>query len=223
MPATPDRPAGVLTPRQWIPFAGFFGVAIAVLAVMLVMKDGGGDVVVNECTPGEPGCELRQPVHWHADFAVYLRGEQVDFSDPSYLSTLEGQELSENVHIHEPRYTVVHVHREQSTWDEFLTSLGWTLTDTCITPRDGEQLCTNEAETLRFYVNGVRIDSLRFQNISDLDRVLITYGDESDAEIAEQIATITDEACIVSELCLDRIPPEGLEEEPCTGRGSCTG
>ena len=52
-----------------------------------------------------------------------LLGQRFDFSDPAFVST-EDHTLSPNVHVHKPRFTVVHVHREGTTWDEFLRSLG---------------------------------------------------------------------------------------------------
>jgi hypothetical protein len=165
--------------------------------------------------------ELRQPVHWHADFALYIRGERFDFNKPEFVSK-EGEEKNPWVHIHEPRYGVVHAHREQTTWDEFLTSLGFSLTDTSLTLPSGEKLETNATEQLKFYVNGVRIDTLMFQDILDLNQVLITYGSETDAEVlGGQWPAVTDEACIPSGLCRER----GIaEDEPCgKGSGTCTG
>lgn len=165
--------------------------------------------------------ELRQPVHWHADFALYIRGERFDFNRPEFVSK-EGEEKNPWVHIHEPRYSVVHVHREQTTWDEFLRSIGFEITDTSITLPNGEELKNTDSEQLKFYVNGVRIDTLMFQDILDLNQVLISYGPESDADVLEQQwPAVTDEACIPSGLCKSRGLPA---DEPCgKGAGACTG
>ena len=162
---------------------------------------------------------LRQETHDHADFAVYVRGQRLDFNRPEFLST-EGKDLSKNVHIHAPRTNVVHIHREQTTWDEFLTSLGMGVDDTCLTLSGGEKLCNAGTETLKFFVNGVRIDSLMFQDLGDLDRVLISFGAEDDATVRKQIDSVTDEACIPGEQCNARIDPNNKDQEPCTRTGT---
>lgn len=158
---------------------------------------------------------LRQPVHWHADFRVVIRGHPFSFDDPRYVSN-EERELSPNAHIHAPRFNVVHVHREQTTWGEFLTSLGVGLTQVCLQLPGEPELCSNDDERLRFFVNGVEVDDIRFLAIADLQRLLVYYGPEDpDAILARFDDWVTDEACIVSALCQARIPPEGLENEPC--------
>lgn len=217
-PARPPR--GALAPRIWIPLVALLGAAVVALAVLLAVRDGGDAPVTVVCEPGTPGCELRQPVHWHADFALYIRGERYDFSQPRFVSG-EEDELSENVHIHDPRHHVVHVHREGTTWREFFASLGFELTDQCLTMPDGEQLCESDAERLSFVLNGVRLDSIAFVDITDIDRALISYGSESEAELLEQYAQVTDEACIVSLLCAERVPEGGIEDEPCRGGSVC--
>ena len=66
-------------------------------------------------------------------------------------------------------------------------------------------------------MNGVRVDSLAFQDITDVDRALISFGPKSDEELWAQYAAVTDEACILSRLCEERIPEGGLPEEACGG------
>ena len=163
--------------------------------------------------------ELRQETHDHADFAVYVRGQRLDFNGPEFLS-IEAKDLSKNVHIHAPRTNVVHIHREQTTWDEFLTSLGMAVDDTCLTLGGGEKLCNAGTETLKFFVNGVRIDSLMFKDLGDLDRVLISFGAEDDTTVRKQIDSVTDEACIPGEQCNARIDPNNKDQEPCTRTGT---
>lgn len=209
---------GYLAPRVWFPI-GLLGLAaVAFLGVMLVLNwDRGGDAAPSPGDqPGEPGSTLRQDVHWHADFALYIRGEEFDFSDPQFISTAD-DELGKAVHIHEPRHNVVHVHLSSSTWGEFFESLGFTLADTCIGLPGGEDFCETADDDLTFIVNGVEVDSLRFQYIGDLDRVLITYGPEAADELLEGWDTLVgDEACIPSGTCSARFPEGGLENEPCS-------
>jgi len=208
-----------LAPLAWLSLVLIL--VAAVVAVWLVRDEDASGAAENDDPRLMSVEELRQPVHWHADFAVFVRGERFDFNRPEFVSK-EGEEKNPWVHIHEPRYTVVHSHREQTTWDEFLTSIGFKLTDTSLTLPSGETLENTDSEHLKFYVNGVRIDSLMFQDILDLNQVLISYGPETDDEVlATQWPEVTDEACIPSGLCRDRGIPE---DEPCgKGSGTCTG
>ncbi len=219
-PADPSRPPrGTLEPRIWIPVVALLMAVAVALAVLLVVNSGESEPDVVVCEPGTPGCELRQAVHWHADFALYIRGERYDFNQERFVSD-EEDELSENVHIHGERYNVVHVHLEGTTWREFFDSLGFELTDQCLTTPAGEQFCDSEAERLSFVLNGVRLDAMAFQDITNIDRALISFGNESDEELMQQYAQVTDEACITSRLCMERVP-EDEPEEACSGSGSC--
>ena len=219
------RQRGQLSPRLWVPAAAVLVVAIVALSLALLLGGDDGHAIEEpaSCVIGTPGCELRQPVHWHADFALYIRGERFDFSDEQFLSGgSDDHHLSENVHIHEPRFNIVHIHLEQTTWHEFFNTLGIGLSDRCLTLPEEEPLCNSETERLSFFLNGVQIDDITFADITDIDRVLISFGSESEAELAQQLASVTDDACIVSGLCLDRVPEGGIEEEACTGSGTCT-
>ena len=199
-----------------MPIVGVLSAAIVALAVLLLLNGGEDTPATVVCEPGTPGCELRQPVHWHADFALYIRGERYDFNQTRFFSTAD-EELSENVHIHEPYHAIVHVHREGTTWREFFDSLGFDLTDQCLTTPEGEQHCASNDEQLSFILNGVRVDSLAFQDITDIDRALISFGSESDEEVLGQYAEVMDEACILSGLCEARVPEGGLPPEACGG------
>ena len=214
--ASPGRPPrGTLTPRIWLPIVVLLVAAVVALAVLLVLNGGEDGPVTVVCEPGTPGCELRQPVHWHADFALYIDGKQYDFNQERFFSTTE-EELSENVHLHEP-YLVVHVHREGTTWREFFHSLGFELTDECLTLPEGDQYCTSGTVRLSFILNGVKVDAVAFQDITNIDRLLISFGSESDEELMQRWAEVKDEACILSRLCEERIPEGGLPPEACGG------
>jgi hypothetical protein len=222
-----------LTPKLLIPLTGVLGVAAIVLGALVALGSGGGtmpQLVLETCRVGEdPGCQLREPVHEHADFALVIRGEQYDFSNRRYVSAGDTYQ-SPIVHIHPERYTVVHVHLSKTTWDEFFDSIGFKLVDptvtgvtreqTCMTLPSGERLCNTATETWKFYVNGVKVDGLAFEYIYDLDRVLLSYGPESEAQVLEQVAQVTDQACILSLRCMDRVDPNE-PPEICQGGDSC--
>ncbi|HET7737259.1 MAG TPA: hypothetical protein VFK32_01680 [Tepidiformaceae bacterium] len=208
---------GWVGPRTWVPALIIVGALVIALGVFAWTRDGG------ESTPGGSSVgSLRVPAHEHADFALVIDGEQFDFNQPQFLSDLGGKELSPYSHIHAPRTNVVHVHYTNTTWDEFLKSLDFDLSDTSITMPDGTKHEDGGAGTIKFVVNGVPIDALQFMYITDLDRVLISFGSESiDEVLEEQWPLVTDQACIVSELCMDRVDPNEPKEQ-CTGAGACS-
>lgn len=143
--------------------------------------------------------------------------------------SVDGDELEPDVHIHHPRHTVVHVHRENVTWDRFFSTLGFTFRDPSIptsewaelTLPDGRRLVDGEGGSFKFWINGVRVIGVADLNIRSMQRVLISFGPESEETvIAEQLPLISSEACIPGQLCPERGSGEGEYGEPCSGTGT---
>ena len=233
MPKTAAIPASKaplwMQPRALLGAVGVLAAGLIALAVLVVTGVVGGTTQVlsyKTCPPGTPGCDLRQPIHEHANFALIIRGKVFDFNKPEFLST-EGNDRSALAHLHEPRVGVVHVHISGTTWHEFFKSLGFDLTDpsfdtvtneqTCLKLPSGEKLCGTATEKFHFVVNGVKVDGVDQTQIHDLDRVLISYGPETDAQAMALFAQVPDDACIPSLRCAERIPP-GEPKEQCVGK-----
>ncbi len=140
-------------------------------------------------------------VHVHADFAVYMNGNQLDFSQTEYQSSVS-HEKDENVHLHDGDGKVVHRHAEGVTFAQFLKSIGYELGSDCFTTDIKEQYCTNASSTLAFYVNGNPADKTTYIPQEE-DRILLTYG-PADSDIKSQLASITDESCIHTGSCPER-------------------
>ena len=224
--AEKERWDGWLGPKQWMPVIGILSLAIIGLAVMLVLNMGNDDD-----TPDNATGSGRVPTHIHADFALYIRGERFDFNRPEFI-TGDEQQVSGNVHIHDPRYYAAHLHTTLTKWDEFFSSLGFSLTDpsfpgvegsnVCMTLPGGVKLCNNDTDTWKFIANGVPVDGLSNVIIGDLSRVLFSYGPETIEQVmADQFPQVTNQACIPSELCLDRVDPNDPPEE-CSGGTTCS-
>jgi hypothetical protein len=221
--AEKERWDGWLGPKQWMPIVAILSVAIVALAVVLFLNMGDDDPEDAAATPG------RVPTHEHADFALFVRGQRFDFDKPEFTTSEDETPVSDNVHIHEPRINVVHAHTTLTTWDEFWSSIGFALSDpsfpgvagdnVCMTFPDGTKLCNTDTETWKFVANGVEVDGLANVTISDLSRVLFSYGPKDEDVFATQWPDVSDEACIPSGLCLERGAPE---DEPCGGQGVCT-
>jgi hypothetical protein len=70
------------------------------------------------------------PTHYHANFAVFEDGKQVDFTSPTLMHIapcVDGDSHSddpkENVHLHDGVGNVVHLHMEGITWKTFFESI----------------------------------------------------------------------------------------------------
>lgn len=137
------------------------------------------------------------------------------------------------MHVHKPRFTVVHVHREGPPGTNSSVRSGSNADPTMLAKPEqtalklpgGEVLRVTATETFKFYVNGVKVDGIAGLNIAALSRVLISYGPESEDEVLRQFAAVTDEACIPQGICVSRGNGNGEhgEPEPCSGGTTCTG
>ena len=52
---------------------------------------------------------------------------------------------------------------------------------------DGRQFCTNEDYSIKFFINHEMVVDIRDYVFKDQDRILISYGSESQEEIEEQL------------------------------------
>ncbi|MCC6381319.1 MAG: hypothetical protein IT304_02365 [Dehalococcoidia bacterium] len=228
----PSRLRRLLSASVLLPLAGLFAVAAAVLGVLLALGVNGEaeGVTFTSCKVGEEGCQLRSPIHVHADFALVVRGQKYNFDQSKYIAE-EGGIESPYAHVHRPRTNIVHVHYSNTTWDDFFSAIKFKLTDptlpgvtpqnTCLQLDDGNKYCASAGETFKFFVNGVQVDGIAFTTINDLDRVLISFGPEAAEQVTtDQLPQLTDEACILSERCKARAP---ADPEPCSASSqSCT-
>lgn len=148
------------------------------------------------------------PNHTHADFAVYISGERVDFSKEEYMSgsstgsLTDADHLEHNpyFHLHDGNGDVIHRHKPDLQIGEFFGSLGFTMASDCFTVPDGKPVCNDGAKTWKMYVNGTERPFDPAYAFEDLDKVLLTY-DASQAEVQQELAAMTDEACLYSKTC----------------------
>ncbi|MDO8624848.1 MAG: hypothetical protein Q7R47_02100, partial [Candidatus Diapherotrites archaeon] len=153
-------------------------------------------------TPPAPA----EPIHWHADFKVYLDNNAFDFSQSKYQS-VEGNELSERIHLHENDGNVIHIEGADVLLGEFFNSIGMKFSSTCFVTDTNKSYCDGAAGQLKFFVNG-QINT-QFENYvpQDLDRILIAYGNETPEQLQQELDSVTDNACIESGKCPERGTP----------------
>ena len=161
-------------------------VTVIVFAGLLIIKNK------NQSKTTVPATQTKEPqvassptiVDMSAVFAIYTKGTFRIFTDSKYHN------LSDDVFIESANPNIVHVKKRGVTWGDFFKTLPMKLSADCLTTGTGQTFCSNEAQTLKFYVNGERAENFLDAQINQNDRALITYGAEGDSEIKEQLKKV---------------------------------
>ena len=122
--------------------------------------------------------------HNHADIKFYINGNAVDFSQQKY------QLAARFIHFEEGIGNVVHVHATGLTMGHLFRSLAGDLNNNCVA-LEKNNYCSEGSKKLRFYVNGNPSNEFDNYAIKDLDRILVSYGTESEADIQKQLDSVT--------------------------------
>lgn len=160
---------------------------------------------------GYPFVQNPDPNHTHADFAIWVNGEQLDFSGPEFMSGLSTDETTHDeesevhdkyLHLHDGNGHVVHRHKQGLAVGEFFASIGFTKgEDGCyIVPGGQEPVCNQHGKTWRMFVNGEEKAFDLSYIFADMDHLLFTYG-ATNVQIQEQLSELTDDACKYSKTC----------------------
>ncbi len=165
------------------------------------------------------------PNHTHADFAIWINGEEIDFSGPEFMSGLSTDEHThdeaderhhEYLHLHDGVGHVLHSHKPGQAFGEFLSSLGIEIQQKdaihCLSLQ-GSEYCNNDPSRdtyWDFYVNGERYVSSDGQTpdllmardyvFNDGDKLLLIYGEEHE-DVQSILENMTDDACLYSKTC----------------------
>ncbi len=134
--------------------------------------------------------EPPHPPHFHANFAIFVDGKRVDLSGNQFMeevsacrSTPGNVAPQQRAHLHNNDPDVAHVHHDGVTWGHLLANLGFGLGDRYLSTR-GDHLYTEDGgKTLKLVLNGKPELSVRNRLIGSGDRLLVSYGAESEAEL----------------------------------------
>jgi len=136
--------------------------------------------------------------HIHADWKVYINDKALDFSGKSHMERMRNSmSVSSFIHVDSgapaPEKTgdILHMHATGVPLRIFFKSVGMDFNNECITLENKEKFC-NSNKKLKFFVNGKESNEFENYVFNDLDKILISYGDESEEEIKNQLAEITD-------------------------------
>lgn len=158
-------------------------VIVVLAAVGYFLLKGSSGVRNSTQVPTEKTTE-HQEVQIKASFAIFTNGTFRTFTADRYHN------LSEEVFLTPNSPNTVTVTKTGITWKEFFNTLPMEVTKDCLTTGLNQTFCTNDEKTLKFYLNGERYSSALEKEIEDGDKLLVSYGNESDQEIFGQIQRI---------------------------------
>jgi hypothetical protein len=148
------------------------------------------------------------PNHTHADFVVLIRNEQLDFSGNQFMSGTSADEHShdepseykhQHLHLHDNNGHVLHSHKPDLTFADFMQSLGALYAPPCLA-LNNVSYCPTTAERWQMFINGAEVPFDLNYAFKDLDKILISYASSPEV-IQETIANFPDDACIYSLAC----------------------
>ncbi len=126
--------------------------------------------------------------HIHASMLVKIFGDKFDFSTPNY------QVKTPWIHFENQDGDTIHRHSTGVELEFLFNSMNVAVDDNCFVFPDGRQFCTNEDYSLKFYINQQLIKDIRDYVVQEDDRILITYGNDEQAEIDKQLAELNAQA-----------------------------
>ena len=134
--------------------------------------------------------------HVHADFKIFVDGRERSIYTP------ENFEVNKFTHMHggANEENVIHVHATGVNYAEFFHTVKIELQVDCIKIEE-DLLCNEGNRTLKYILNGKIDPGAPLRKIIDNDKLLISYGSESEEQIIRQAKGILDFACIRSNNC----------------------
>lgn len=131
--------------------------------------------------------------HEHADLNVYNNGQRLVFAKPENYMKSSFMHLDNSQNPADAN-SVLHMHAKKVPLWLFFRSLGMTLTKDSLTLSDGQVLKNGDGKTLKFYLDGKKVDELADYSFQPLDKLLISYGPENDPNLQTQIDSVTNYA-----------------------------
>ncbi len=140
-------------------------------------------------------------IHYHANFALYINGQREEFRSQTYYEESETCAVDatmtpiDRAHMHDGVNDVVHVEDHAVTWGQFFTNLGWYLGPYFIEGPGpyGTMYLENGNSQLHLILNGQNYTDLGgLQNtvIKDQDKLLVSFGDLSQATLQQEYKAI---------------------------------
>ncbi len=171
-------------PNKSIISAGIIGILLGVVALLLI-----------RFATYNPGF-----VHYHANFAVYINGQQEQFKGPQFYEEVGICSTSnaitipqQRVHMHDNINSVVHIHDHAVTWGQFFENLGWYVGPNFIENDKGTIYIENGQNKLNIIINGqdyTDLTPITNMVIKDRSRLLVSFGNIDSTTIHKEYNSV---------------------------------
>ena len=131
--------------------------------------------------------------HIHANIKVYVNGNALDFAKSEYYMKSSFIHVEDNQNK-ENASSVLHMHAKNVPLWLFFRSLGMKLEKDSLTLVGRQVFTTENGNSLKFYLDGKKVDGLRDYVFQPLDKLLISYGPKDDPNLQTQINSVTNYA-----------------------------
>lgn len=125
------------------------------------------------------------PLPFTAHFAIYTNGTFRVFTAAMYHN------LSDDVYITAENPNQIIVNKLRATWNDFFSSLPFSLTEDCLVTGTGQQFCDGQNGQLSFYLNGESVNNLLSRNIKPNDMLLVRFG-KDDQQLQQELQKLTE-------------------------------
>lgn len=119
--------------------------------------------------------------HEHASLLVKIFGNKFDFSVSAF------QIKSPWIHFEGKEGNTIHRHSSGVTLGFLFESMKIKINDQCYVFPDGREFCNDENYSLKFFINKKQVNSINDYVIRQGDRILVSYGAETNKEIEQQL------------------------------------
>ena len=131
------------------------------------------------------------PVHGEllqkqADEVVLVKifGDEFTFEHPNY------QMKNPHIFFADNNGNSIHRYHEDATMELLFNSMNIGIDHQCYVFTDGRSFCTNNDYSMKYFINGKLVSDIRDHVVQNNDRILITFGGETDKQIQEYLSQL---------------------------------
>lgn len=128
--------------------------------------------------------------HNHADLNIYIDSQRLILADAKNYMKSAFLHIDNNQNLNDAN-SVLHMHAKNVPLWLFFKSLGMNLTKDSLKLANGQVFKNGNGKTLKFYLNGQKVDELANYSFQPLDKLLISFGPDNDPNVQEQIKIMT--------------------------------
>ena len=159
-------------------------VAVVILGIYILFTQSSRSIPQDKSPRSSIVTNSSSSVDYTAGFVIFTNGTFRIFTASMYHN------LSKDVYIQADNPNIVYVKKRGITWNDFFKTLPFQLTKVCLVTGTKQTFCTKTNERLRFFINGNEDTNALDNQIETGDQLLVTYGNENEAQIQKQLQQI---------------------------------